>query len=117
MSLSSRIKCLNLLATTLSTMPLETHYTVLGISRSASTEETVTAYNAILLTNHPDKTHHLALSARDLAEWSIRADQAAYEVLLDPEKAAKYDAEIEATSRTQQELSPYQHRIFRPEEP
>ena len=75
-------------------MSLETHYTVLGISRSASTEEAEAAYHAILLANHPDKTQHLALPARGFAEWHIRAAQAAYEVLLDPERAAKYDAEV-----------------------
>lgn len=75
-------------------MTLETHYSVLGISRSASAEEIKAAYRAILLANHPDKTQHLAPFARVLAERRVRAAHIAHEVLLDPERAAKYDAEV-----------------------
>ncbi|KAL1797303.1 hypothetical protein ACET3X_003909 [Alternaria dauci] len=75
-------------------MPIETHYSILGISRAASTDEIEAAYRAILLANHPDKIKHLAPFPRTLAEARVRAAKIAYEVLIDEEKAKKYDEEM-----------------------
>jgi hypothetical protein len=75
-------------------MPIETHYSILGISRAASTDDIEAAYRAILLANHPDKIKHLDPFQRTLAEARLRAGKTAYEVLIDPKKAKKYDDEM-----------------------
>jgi curved DNA-binding protein CbpA len=76
-------------------MPIETHYSILGISRAASTDDIEAAYRAILLANHPDKIKYLDPFQRTLAEARLRAGKTAYEVLIDPNKAKKYDDEME----------------------
>jgi len=75
-------------------MPIETHYSILGISRAASTDDIEAAYRAILLANHPDKIKHLDPFQRTLAEARLRAGKTAYEVLIDPKHAKKYDDEM-----------------------
>ncbi|CAI9630528.1 unnamed protein product [Alternaria burnsii] len=75
-------------------MPIESHYSILGICRAAPTDDIESAYRAVLLANHPDKIKHLNPFQRTLAEARLRAGKTAYEVLIDPKKAKKYDDEM-----------------------
>ena len=61
-------------------------YEVLGVSKSASDEEIKKAYRKLVKKYHPD------LNPGDKkAEAAMKEVNAAYEVLSDPEKKAKYD--------------------------
>lgn len=61
-------------------------YEVLGVSRGASDEEIKKAYRKLVKTYHPD------LNPGDKsAEAAMKEVNAAYEVLSDPEKKARYD--------------------------
>jgi hypothetical protein len=77
-------------------MPIQTYYTALKVDRLAPLSEIKAAYRTILLANHPDKTQHLAPFARTLADRTVRAANAAWEVLSEPTKKAAYDAELPA---------------------
>jgi curved DNA-binding protein CbpA len=66
-----------------------THYEALGVPEDASTEAIKAAWRRIALECHPDR------SAGDAAKRArFLAANAAQEVLLDPERRAKYDEEV-----------------------
>lgn len=62
-------------------------YTVLGLSRQASTEEIKTAFRRLARDYHPDRNPNDAK-----AEERFREINAAYQVLSDPEKRGRFDA-------------------------
>jgi len=61
------------------------YYSILGVSRSASTEEIQRAYRKLARTYHPDVNKDPA------AEERFKEISEAYDVLSDPETRAKYD--------------------------
>jgi diphthamide biosynthesis protein 4 len=83
--------------------PKRTHYSVLGLQRSKSSElsheDLKSAYRRTLLIHHPDKAastkpeHELKDSANGRAKSKYTVDEivTAYEVLADPVKRAGYD--------------------------
>lgn len=65
----------------------EEYYEVLGVSRSASTDEIKKAYRKLALKWHPDKN----LDRREVAEMNFKRLSEAYEVLSDSKKRQIYD--------------------------
>jgi DnaJ-class molecular chaperone len=76
-------------------MPANDPYQILGVSRTASADELRKAFRKIAKTNHPD------LNPGDkAAEERFKAANAAYDLLSDPEKRARFDrGEIDATGQ------------------
>ena len=84
------------------------YYSILGVSRSASTEEIQRAYRKLARTYHPDVNKDPA------AEERFKEISEAYDVLSDPGTRAKYDrfgatfrhvpdgVDVEAWARAQQ---------------
>ena len=64
------------------------HYEVLGVARDASADEAKKAYRLLARQHHPDSNHGADATA---AEAEFKAVAAAYEVLSDPERRARYD--------------------------
>jgi molecular chaperone DnaJ len=62
------------------------YYQVLGVSREASDEDIKKAYRKLVFAHHPDRNPHKAD-----ADERIRAINAAYEIVGDPEKRKSYD--------------------------
>jgi molecular chaperone DnaJ len=60
-------------------------YSVLGVSRDASPEEVKSAFRKLAMEYHPDRNRE------DGAEARFKEVNAAYEVLSDPEKRARFD--------------------------
>ena len=74
--------------------PGETRYDVLGVGRGATAEEIRAASRALASQYHPDRHEGNPLS--DLAEERLKAINAAYDVLSDPERRAAYDNDLAA---------------------
>jgi hypothetical protein len=72
-----------------------THYEVLGVSPHASAGEIRAAYLALIKRHHPDLR-----SGREDAEQGLSRDiNLAFSVLRDPQKRARYDAELNLRRR------------------
>jgi len=69
-------------------MRMETHYEVLGVSKTAKDSEIKRAYRRAALKNHPD------VNSDPGAEKTFRNICEAYEVLSDPERRAQYDRKL-----------------------
>jgi len=68
-------------------------YSILGVSHSATPAEIRRAYHRLALLTHPDKLPLSATPAsRASSEERFKLVANAYEVLIDPDKRAKYDA-------------------------
>lgn len=65
---------------------LKNYYEILGVPRSATTDQIRTAYRKLLLKFHPDKN----VGDTYFEEWSKKINEA-FEVLKDPEVRAEYD--------------------------
>jgi len=59
--------------------PVFDPYTVLGVSRGASTDEIKQAYRKLAAQYHPDKVAHLGREFQDLAEKRFKEIQQAYQ--------------------------------------
>ena len=79
------------MAYTLSSMPFEDHYAVLGVRRASSATEIRKAYRRLVLKCHPDR--HPGDAA---AEEQFKRVTAAYEVIGDPERRKSYDVTLGA---------------------
>lgn len=77
----------------------EDYYKVLQVSRSASSREIKKAYHRLAVEYHPDKNP----DDREGAEAKFKAVAAAYEVLSDEDKRAKYDAGEDVTANPEQQ--------------
>ena len=62
------------------------YYEVLGVTKSASTDEIKKAYRKVAMQFHPDRN-----PGDKAAEEKFKEAASAYEVLSDTEKKAKYD--------------------------
>ncbi len=62
------------------------YYEVLGVTKSASTDEIKKAYRKVAMQFHPDRN-----PGDKAAEEKFKEAAAAYEVLSDGDKKAKYD--------------------------
>ncbi len=64
---------------------MKDYYKILGVSRSASSDEIKKAYRSLAMRHHPDRNDHPTSQAR------FNAISKAYEVLSDPKKRADYN--------------------------
>ncbi len=69
----------------------EDYYQILGVSRSASTEEIQKAYRKLARKYHPDLYSDADAREQGRAKTQFQKVQRAYEVLNDPEKRRMYD--------------------------
>lgn len=76
-------------------------YEVLGIKQDASPEEIKTAFRTNALKYHPDRNQN-----NPEAEAKFKEISAAYEVLGDQEKRARYDQTLQQTNRQHKFLTP-----------
>lgn len=67
-------------------MEFRDYYSILGVSKTATTDEIKTAYRKLANQYHPDKT-----KGDKQAEEKFKEINEAYQVLSDPEKRKKYD--------------------------
>jgi curved DNA-binding protein CbpA len=72
------------------------HYDLLGVPPEATDAQIRAAYRTLVQLFHPDRLGHLKEESRTFAEDRLKALNAAYEVLGDPGKRAKYDASLAA---------------------
>ncbi len=70
---------------------MPTHYDVLGVAVDADTETVRRAYVAVAKASHPDRRQSDDPVRRARADDRIRAANAAWNVLRDPERRAAYD--------------------------
>ena len=73
---------------------MPTHYEVLGIGPDADTEAIRRAYIAVAKASHPDRRQSDDPVRRARADDRIRAANAAWNVLRDPDRRAEYDLSL-----------------------
>ena len=79
----------------------KTHYATLGVAPTATQDQVKRAYRKLARRYHPDVSHEPA------AEERFKDVAAAHETLIDPERRARYDAELAAPpERTQRASKP-----------
>ncbi|WP_170172627.1 J domain-containing protein [Hymenobacter rigui] len=76
----------------------QNHYTVLGVSASASAHDIKVAYKRLAVQYHPDKH-----GGNTLYEELFKAVAAAYRVLGDPGRRAQYDFQLQVAARRAEE--------------
>jgi curved DNA-binding protein CbpA len=74
------------------------HYDILGVPPEATDAQIRAAYRTLVQLFHPDRLGHLKEESRTFAEDRLKALNAAYEVLGDPDRRAAYDANLAAPS-------------------
>lgn len=67
------------------------YYEVLGVAKTASTDEIKSAFKKLALKWHPDRWVSGTDAEKKTAEENFKEASEAYEVLSDPDKRAKYD--------------------------
>ena len=67
------------------------YYEVLGVDKSASTDDIKSAFKKLALKWHPDRWVSGTDEEKKTAEEKFKEASEAYEVLSDPDKRAKYD--------------------------
>jgi curved DNA-binding protein CbpA len=72
------------------------HYDLLGVPPEATDAQIRAAYRTLVQLFHPDRLGHRKEESRTFAEDRLKALNAAYEVLGDPGKRARYDAVLAA---------------------
>ncbi|RMX66799.1 hypothetical protein KXD40_005229 [Peronospora effusa] len=86
------------------------YYDVLGIERSASTDDIKLAYRKLVLEHHPDRNHTKTKSSvqqNDGNNTAILRINAAYDILSDESSRIKYDVEMFGVSSA----PTYDHRM------
>lgn len=78
-------------------MPGPDLYAVLGVAPDATTEEITRAYRRLVRRYHPDTRDSRA--GETIADAALARVIAAYDVLRDPERRARYDRRQRATPR------------------
>jgi len=89
----------------------QSHYDTLEISSNASQADVKKAYRRLVKLFHPDSRQETASHDR------ITSLNAAYEILCDPNKRRRYDAELEGLTYTHHHASSPSSSPHRPQEP
>jgi hypothetical protein len=79
---------------TFEAMSTDTHYTILGVSETASELEIKAAYRNLLKQIHPDTVSTLSPDVRRMAESATTEIIAAYAVLSDASSRGEYDRQL-----------------------
>src|SRR6266545_6312658 len=93
------------------------HYDLLGVPPEATDAQIRAAYRTLVQLFHPDRLGHLKEESRTFAEDRLKALNAAYEVLGDPAKRAKYDAALAAPPHPRAPATPSRPPPPPPREP
>jgi len=79
---------------------LSTHYEVLGVAPDAPVDDVRQAYVRLAKANHPDRRQADDPVRKERADATIKAANAAWNALRDPERRAEYDRSLRPRSST-----------------